>query len=83
MTTAYRRALTKALLIGALISCGFGIGVIPIEHFLGGWKAITAVWLLKLVTGSLSVLMGAEACKECLARKHDDNHPNCAHWSFH
>jgi hypothetical protein len=77
---AYRKAILIALLWAALISCGFGVCVIPIEHFMSGASAVVAVWLLKLVTGSLSVLAGAEACKECLSRKHDMNHPDCPHW---
>lgn len=77
---AYRKAMGKAIFIAAIISCAFGIMVIPLEHWLDGTALTVSVWLLKLITGTLSVLVGAEACKECLSRKHAKHHPNCNHW---
>lgn len=77
---AYRKAMAKAIWMSVAISCLFGVLVIPIEHYLHGSAMTVGVWILKLILGVATVLVGAEACKECMTRKHDENHPACNTW---
>jgi hypothetical protein len=66
----YRKAMAKAVAISVLISCLFGALVIPVDHFIPSPWSIAGVWGLKLFLGIVTVFVGAEACRECLARKH-------------